>query len=1311
MISKENPQRIRISILISIALLILVASPMSSVYGNEIKDDSSSFDPETSQEADDRIGPCPNSRSSTSDTGPTVHIEDLSDGSGIAYLNGTVLDRGCIVNDLEAPEQVHGITSKDLIPLCHVHPDRTLITNDSSIFLIYSISEGANINLMIKNSSNRGENWSEPILVWKGKCDIIRASLAIWNGSLFVFFSPHDQSNPSKNDLFVQHSPLDNIMELVNSDRVEIKSGLLSDFEAVSIGGSLCLFVSDTNQMRCTLYRFDGDDWSSGSEILQNGHCDSFSILTLENGTGTSLYIFYINGIEINRSSNDLTLMSRSSHDGGLSFTPSINITYIHENSSEVQAVAIDDRIAVLFNIPGEDRIHCSMSSDNGINWTNQIIELDHEGLNSSYGGIDRFVASYHGGRLFITFLTASSELYYSCSIDEENPLDLSMRPLDVNESVIDHPSISSIDDIVLYCRSDIDKHSISLKRIGAYMETGSLELNAVSSPILRCWEDVGINANIPNGSEVMIRIIDSENRSRSFPDEGWSNLSTFQGDRIHGEYYDHVIELNESWMGSDPPRSLSLSFVLTGSGSVTPMIDDVAINYSTSFPYDEDLSTLLHIRETDASFEPGYLNMTSGSNIQYFITEPLVKESGPWPDLLSFCIDGIGSGNDVYVGLMDPISGDPITGFSTMDCVLRYGFICEKMYIPFWNGSGLAELPEEVQAIEILVVMVSDHMTGNISVRGIKTLNDPRNGLIEGSMDHGTMIRRTEELQIEASLTEEVQSSQDLIVGLASSGPEGQLLPVSSIIGNGFHDDTWNWTVKIPVDCELGAWSFIVTISNMSSNFEISIFNIGTLMVINNVPSPPTIEFQIKEPGTLDDLLISVVDVGLDIETPTEELVYTYEWLVDGVPDMKIENTTSLISTIDHDLTAEDQIWSVLVSCNDGIDRSMVVDRTIKISNTGPRVLDGIPRTINILEDTSGRELDPTVLFEDPDEDQLYYNIIPGPFLNISIAGGKELLVPDPDWNGITEVVIEASDEVSTVNVTIAIEVGHVNDPPEDVKIITPENNTSGNISFKWNFSGRFTDRDEAYGQEISCYWDIDGKKVGEGPDISGIMILPGIHNISFIVTDEDGSSANDMIMINVFDNVSKDKEINDGNDTLDTDGNDTMDTDGNITDQEIDEDDPSGEVTAVFFVFIFGLIIIVVVGSLLIIRTNNENDRYKGFTAAPISDEKGSDEDEDLDSVSHNISCQLHLPSAEKQRNKKDGRMNFFRSDNWRKEKKVNTCITQNGQIIEDKRSLSDRGFYPYSFRRSNEIDRVEPLDDRKSFYIRPEFPYQGR
>ncbi|MEA3559922.1 MAG: hypothetical protein U9R75_11770, partial [Candidatus Thermoplasmatota archaeon] len=102
----------------------------------------------------------------------------------------------------------------------------------------------------------------------------------------------------------------------------------------------------------------------------------------------------------------------------------------------------------------------------------------------------------------------------------------LEMRPIEVDQEMTEYSSISSFDDVVIYCACRSGQYSLVLKQVGSYVDTGVIELKEVSPPMLRNWEDVGIKASIPEGTHIGVRISDENDLSWSFPVEGSLNLS-----------------------------------------------------------------------------------------------------------------------------------------------------------------------------------------------------------------------------------------------------------------------------------------------------------------------------------------------------------------------------------------------------------------------------------------------------------------------------------------------------------------------------------------------------------------------------------------------------------------------------------------------------------------------------------------------------------------------------------------------------------------------------------------------------------------
>lgn len=94
--------------------------------------------------------------------------------------------------------------------------------------------------------------------------------------------------------------------------------------------------------------------------------------------------------------------------------------------------------------------------------------------------------------------------------------------------------------------------------------------------------------------------------------------------------------------------------------------------------------------------------------------------------------------------------------------------------------------------------------------------------------------------------------------------------------------------------------------------------------------------------------------------------------------------------------------------------------------------------------------------LAEDPDNDELVFDLGNGDGIEFGIINDVNLIViTDDNWNGETWISISASDGEFTISDTAIVRIVPVNDPPEMVSLLSPENDTVihdiETILFEW--------------------------------------------------------------------------------------------------------------------------------------------------------------------------------------------------------------------------------------------------------------------
>jgi hypothetical protein len=193
--------------------------------------------------------------------------------------------------------------------------------------------------------------------------------------------------------------------------------------------------------------------------------------------------------------------------------------------------------------------------------------------------------------------------------------------------------------------------------------------------------------------------------------------------------------------------------------------------------------------------------------------------------------------------------------------------------------------------------------------------------------------------------------------------------------------------------------------------------------------------------------------------------------------------------------------------------------NHTLEVLNTNdPPTPQWLGEKISLVEDTSSDVISPEDHFIDVDGDELQYDLTLGPHITLTeFPDGSFIIHPEENWSGGSEVRIKAYDGIEWGTKNISIEIEPANDVPEIVSIsLTPEKlkyRDGEMVTIKVNAM----DPDITYGDSLTYDWTLkgDGTKF-QGEEIS-IKLPSGMNQLQLVVEDSAGSSATEIISIEV--------------------------------------------------------------------------------------------------------------------------------------------------------------------------------------------------
>jgi uncharacterized protein YneF (UPF0154 family) len=138
---------------------------------------------------------------------------------------------------------------------------------------------------------------------------------------------------------------------------------------------------------------------------------------------------------------------------------------------------------------------------------------------------------------------------------------------------------------------------------------------------------------------------------------------------------------------------------------------------------------------------------------------------------------------------------------------------------------------------------------------------------------------------------------------------------------------------------------------------------------------------------------------------------------------------------------------------------------------------------------------------------------IVDSPYVKVS---GFVLTLTYPEKIKTDQLNVQVFDGDNYDNSTLLITVKPVNDPPIIISIISPQEGDLYEYNTSIDLLAIVTDADLPYGDTLEFLW-YDHKRgaIGDEQNVTGVVLEPGDHLISFTVTDQEGSR--DSVNINV--------------------------------------------------------------------------------------------------------------------------------------------------------------------------------------------------
>lgn len=170
---------------------------------------------------------------------------------------------------------------------------------------------------------------------------------------------------------------------------------------------------------------------------------------------------------------------------------------------------------------------------------------------------------------------------------------------------------------------------------------------------------------------------------------------------------------------------------------------------------------------------------------------------------------------------------------------------------------------------------------------------------------------------------------------------------------------------------------------------------------------------------------------------------------------------------------------------------------------------------------------------FFDPNSDPLIFWCSGQNYINVTIfqENGTVILRPAKNWHGKEKLFFYASNGKFSCSDYVRITIIPMNDPPDQPRILSPTSETTIGFGFSLNFVGECNDSDLP-DDELTFKWssNLQGE-LGFGEQMTGILLISGVHQITLTVYDSAGNNSSAEIKLLVLENPKPVKESDDNN------------------------------------------------------------------------------------------------------------------------------------------------------------------------------------
>ena len=616
---------------------------------------------------------------------------------------------------------------------------------------------------------------------------------------------------------------------------------------------------------------------------------------------------------------------------------------------------------------------------------------------------------------------------------------------------------------------------------MGSYVRSEDIELPAGMS-----WSTLYIDKEESMGNRIEFEILDTMNNP----------IPQFTYNKRASEI--DIADLNELDIDT-----IKINAILFGDTSNSPTLKGWGVEWNDTMAWRDSFTTSLKEGfRTDTVNSKGKVVLEDGENSGRYISETIYLPDGHyWGILEANMTDG------VSLSVLDATTGIVI---ANMGDITGNGIVTRDV-------EGID--PVAYKAVKIqadLSISGGDPELSSFSISWIRN-NIPS----IRSLHIQSLVYRTLEAPITVLVHDDEEDAGSLAIELEYV-LEGEETWENSLLSTPSYNDTsgkWEFIFHPTADAEIGNYSFRVNVTDrVGANVSISYQNM--IVVKNNIPTAPTISLSPEHPTTDSDILVNLVEPGMDVENT--ELTYTYTLYinyekVEGLSFESIDEAATVI--LPSNYTEKNDVVVCEVYVSDGLDVSQQDSVWVTVMNTLPNFTSPLD-PISFDEDTIYQhDISLWDMLEDGDEDTI--DISTSGTENISVeideVSGLVTYTPELNYFGQENITFTASDGDSVITFNITVHVLSVNDLPIG-SIIEPIIWTDAFLEEDISFEAVAEDVETDF-DNLTFTWRDGDFVMGNGPSVVKNWTEVGEKVVSCYVSDGEA----EVYLGNITINISK--------------------------------------------------------------------------------------------------------------------------------------------------------------------------------------------